>query len=163
MTTTILTTSGSRILCFERLEFLWLTKKIPHCAGPEISWPCSQNPDSDIYLNYMNLVHTSYFFKVHFNIILLFMPRYFKLSVPLRFPNRNLHILLFSSTHATFPAHLLFLDLTSDEDRKYWSSWICSFLHCPYTDARLGPNICFSTHLCNNPTLCYYSCIVYTG
>src|SRR5215510_11904288 len=62
------------------------------------------------------------------------------------------------SPHATCPAHLILLDLTTctilGEEYRSFSSSLCNFLHSPVTSPLLGPNTLLNTLLSNILSLC---------
>jgi len=68
---------------------------------------------------------------------------------PSCFPSKSLHTPLLSPICATWPAHLMLLDLMIriifDEEYRSLSSLLCSFLHSPVTSSLLGPNILLCT------------------
>jgi len=67
----------------EKLIVSYLVKKLPASYEPECSLPCSLVA----VVSPTNPVHTfsSYFFKIHFNIILLYTPRCSKRTVSFSF------------------------------------------------------------------------------
>jgi hypothetical protein len=80
---------------------------------PNVHYHAQKNLKLVLILGQMNPVYTlpSYFLEIHFNIMLPFMPRssYWSLFFS-GFPTKLLHETIFSSMHATHPAHLILLD-----------------------------------------------------
>jgi hypothetical protein len=70
----------------------------------EGSLPCSQEPT----LSQLNPVHTLilHFLKIHFNIILSYMPRFPKWFLTFRFSYQNVFTFLPHVCHMTRPSHL---------------------------------------------------------
>jgi hypothetical protein len=73
----------------------------------------------------------------------------------LGFLTKTLYTFLPAPMRATFPAHLILLDLIiSDHQYKLWSSPFCNFLLSPVTSSLVGPNILLSTLFSNTLSLC---------
>ena len=107
----------------------------------------SQVPTTFPMLSHIDPVHalTSHFLNIHLNIILPSMPGSYKWYLSLRFSHQNP---VYTSTlpiHATCPAHIICLNLTTwtifIEEYRSLSSSLCSFLHSPVTSFLLGPII----------------------
>jgi hypothetical protein len=68
---------------------------------------------------------------------------------PSGFSTNNLDTFLFYPIRATYPAHLIFLDLIIliilGEEHKLCSCSLCSLLHPPLTPSLFGPNVVLST------------------
>ena len=111
----ILHTPCCRVL-FEKLTGSQLVKKFPEFYGNQTCHYRLYNFSPPVpILSQLNPVHTpptSHFLKIHLNIIL---PSTFgspKWSLYLRCPaTKTLYTPLLSSVRATYPAHLIFLDL----------------------------------------------------
>jgi hypothetical protein len=109
----------------------------------------TRNPTLVPLLNNKNPVHTftSYFPKIHSNIIFPSTLTYSEWT--LHFPITICYAFLISPIRATFPAHLIFLDLITliihGQVYKLWSSSLCSLLQPHATSSLLGTNIPLST------------------
>ena len=126
---------------------------------PEGSLTHSQGPTNSPYLSQLDPVPTptSYFLKIHLNIILPSMPVSPKWPLSLRFPQQNLQYASSLPYTRYMPAHLILLDFITriifGEEYRSSSSSLCSFLHCPVTSSHLGPNILLNTLFTNTPSL----------
>ena len=116
--------------------------------SPEVHYHLHNSPPHILILSQLD-APTSHFLKIYPNIILLSLPGSSKWSLSFRFPHPNS-----SPMRATCPAHLIFLDLiTQNGQYRSFSSSSCSFLHSSVTSSLLGPNILFSTLFLNTVTV----------
>ena len=107
------------------------------------SWiMCGGIPPLLCQLNPVN-TPTSYFLKIHLNIILPSRSGSPKWFFPSGFPTKTLYTPLLSPIRATCPAHLILLHFITRkilcEQYRSFSSSLCSFLHSPVTPSLLGP------------------------
>jgi hypothetical protein len=111
-------------------------------------------------LNHIHPVHTttSYFSKIHFIIILASTARSSYWSASFCLSHQNLACIPFLSMLATYTANHILIDLIIliifEEEYKFWSSSLCSFLQPSVTSSLFGPNILFSTLFSNILSLC---------
>jgi hypothetical protein len=96
---------------------------------------------------------SSHFFRIHFNIILPFMPGSSSGHFPPGFPTKTIYAPLLSRICATCLAHLILVDLIAciifGEAYRSLTSSICSLLHSPITSSHLDPNIFLRTLFLN--------------
>jgi hypothetical protein len=109
-------------------------------------------PPLDSILNQLQPIHTptSYFLKIHLNIILPSMPgspKWSLLSSGLL--AKTLYTSLLSPYARYMPAHLILLDFITrkivGEQYRSRNSTVCSILHSPVTSSLLGRNSLLST------------------
>jgi len=118
---------------------------------PEGSFPLSQLSTTCPILGQLDPVHapTCHFLNVHLNIILPSTPGSPKLSFSLRFPHQNPVCTSLLPIRATYPTHLILLDLIIrmifGEQYRYLIFSSCSVLHSPVTSSLLGQNILLNT------------------
>ena len=126
---------------------------------PKIHYRIHKCPPPVPILSYLDSVHnpTSFFLKIHLNIILPCMPGSPKCSLSLRFPLQN------PAYTSTLP-HTRYMPRPSNssdlitrailgEEYRSLSSSLCSFLHTPVTSFLLGPNILLNTLFSNTLSL----------
>jgi len=111
-------------------------------------------------LNQVNVFHKppSYFFEIHFIVILLSTPRSSRWSFSFRFPTKYLCAYVFSSRHTTCPSALAFFGLfnliTFGEGCMLRSFSSHYFFHPPPTVSSSVPNIYLSTLFSNILSRC---------
>jgi len=95
-------------------------------------------------LRQLDPVHTptSYFLKIHLNIIIPFISGSPKWPLPLSLPTKTPNTPLLSTIRAICSAHLILLDFITrtilGEEYRSLSSSLCSFLHSCVTSSVLG-------------------------
>jgi hypothetical protein len=131
-----------------------------HVMEPKGSLPYPQEPATLSILSQMDPVYASIFFLLRSILTLpsrlyLWLPRGLLAS---DFPTRNLYVFLFSTVHATCPAHLYHPLL--DQSNYIWRGirnmklFIKHSSHPPITSSLLGPNTFLSTLFINILRLC---------
>jgi hypothetical protein len=84
-----------------------ITAYSQHFTKAEGTLLCSQEPSNGPYPVESSPHIPSYFFKIHFNIMRLSMPRSSTWSLSFNFPTENLYIFLIFTKHAACPSYLI--------------------------------------------------------
>jgi len=96
---------------------------------------------------------------------ILILSTYLRLGLPIgnfptRFPTKTLYSPLSSPIRATCPVHFILLYFIArtilGEQKRSFSSSLCSLFHSPVTSSLLGPNILLNTLFSNTPSFLSY-------
>ena len=157
---TFLLTPWCRVL-LEKLTGLQLVKKFPAFHGTR-RLITALTRVRHLSLSWASPIQSIYSHPTSWRPILI-LSTHLRLGLPSGlfpsgFPTNTLYTPLYSSIHATCPAHLILLDFITRtilcEEYKSFSSSLCNLLHSPITSSLLGPNILPAS------SNFYYNCIL---